>query len=127
MVKNMYPNVSKTRAFYLTLSETDLCSCDYCRSYRAQIKSAYPDVTAYLASLGVDIEKPFETSPLEPDESGTLNYCACQYIVFGQCAPDYHHKIDHVEFRKAVSYPSTGIAEEHFVIEFFPIRLKYAP
>ena len=33
--------------------------------------------------------------------------------------------IDDVEFRMAVSYPHTSIEEEHFVLELFPIRLKY--
>ena len=123
----MQADIAKTAAFYRALTEDSLCSCTYCRSYRAQIKSAYPEVAAYLDSLGVDIEKPYETSPLEPDEHGMLDYFACQYIVFGQCASDFHHKIGDVEFRKATSYPSTSIAEEHFVIEFFPIRLKGTP
>ena len=78
----------------------------------------------YLASLGVHIQKPFETSPLEPDENGMLEYCGCQYIVFGNCEPEYHHRIGDVEFRVATSYPGTGIEQEHFVIEFSPVRLR---
>jgi hypothetical protein len=89
-----------------------------------QIKADYPAVESYLASFGVDIEKPFETSPLEPDENDMLEYCGCQYIVFGNCPDTYRHKIGDVEFRVASSHPSTGIEEEHFVLEFFPIRLK---
>ena len=78
-----------------------------------------------MDSFGIDIEKPFETSPLEPDENGLLEYCCCQYIVFGDCEPEYHHRIDNVEFRVAKSYPRTGIEQAHFVLEFFPIKLKY--
>jgi len=84
-------------------------------------------IASYLAALGVDIEKPFETSPLEPDGNGILEYCACQYIVFGSCPSTYSHKTGDVEFHAASSYPSTGIEEEHFVLEFSPIFLKAAP
>lgn len=120
----MNVNITKTKAYYESIEDSALCDCDYCRNYRLQVRSAFPMVAFYLDSLGIDIEKPFETSPLDLDENGMLEYCCCQYIVFGNCEPGYHHKIDGVEFRVATSYPSTGIVQEHFVIEFFPIRLK---
>ena len=85
----------------------------------------FPTVAEYLYSFGIDIEKPFETSPLEPDENGMLEYCCCQYIAFGTCEPNYHHKIGNIEFRLATSYPGTGIEQEHFVLEFYPIKLKF--
>ena len=117
-------NIAKTKNYHIAISESDLCDCGYCRCYRLQIKSAYPKVATYLDSLGIDIEKPFETSPLEPDKNGKILYCACQYIVFGTCALEYSHKIDDVTFRVATSHPDTGIKEEHFVIEFFPVELE---
>lgn len=120
----MNVDVSATRDYYNSITDSALCDCSYCRNYRLQIKSALPEVTTYLDSLGVDIEKTFETSPLEPEENGMLEYCGCQYIVFGTCAPEYHYRIDGVEFRVATSYPSTGIEQEHFVLELFPVRLK---
>ena len=118
-------NIVKTKEYYHAMTEISMCDCDYCRSYRLQIKSAYPKVAEYLAAFGIDVEKPFETSPLEPDENGVLEYCCCQYIAFGKCESEYHHVIGSVEFRAATSYPSTGIEQEHFVIEMFPIRLKH--
>ena len=121
----MNVNISGTRAFYNSITESSLCDCSYCRNYRLQIKSAVLNVAIYLDSWGIDIEKPLETSPLEPDENGMLEYCCCQYIVLGNCEPDYHHKIANIEFRVAKSYPSTGIEQEHFVLEFSPIKLKY--
>ena len=121
----MNVNISKTLEFYRSMDVQSLCDCNYCKNYRLQIKTAYPKVAEYLDALGVDIEKPFETSPLEPNENGRLEYCCCQYIVFGSCPSDYHHQIDHVEFRLAKSYPGTGIAEEHFVLEFYPISLDW--
>lgn len=79
----------------------------------------------YLDSLGVDIEKPFETSPLEPDEDGYLEYCVCQYVVFGTCSPDYAYQIGDVKFGISGRHPDTKLEEEHFVLDFYPIRLKF--
>jgi hypothetical protein len=120
----MHVDIEKTRKYYSQIKAENLCDCNYCKNYYLQIKAAYTEVASYLASLGVDIEKPFEASPLAPDEDGMLEYCACQYIVFGSCPDTYCHKIGNVEFCVATSHPSTGIAEEHFVLEFSPIRLK---
>lgn len=117
-------NVIKTRKFYHTISDASLCDCYYCCNYRAQVKSALPNVATYLDTLGIDIEKPFELSPLEPDKNNILKYCCCQYIVFGDCDYAYHHKIDDVKIRIATAYPNTGIKEKHFVLELFPIKLK---
>lgn len=122
----MHPDVQKTENYYRSIEAAHLCGCLYCKSYCRQVKSAYPAAAAYLASLGVDIEKPFETSPLEPDENGILEYCACQYIVFGSCPDSYQHQIGDVTFRRAASHPGTGISAEHFVLEFSPIRLKFS-
>ena len=120
----MNVDVSATKDYYNSITDSALCDCSYCRNYRLQIKSAFPEVATYLETWGIDIEKPYETSPLEPDENEMLEYCGCQYIVFGSCDPEYHHRIGDVEFRIATSYPSTGIEQEHFVIEIFPILLR---
>ena len=121
----MNVDIAKTKAYYNSIIETSMCDCAYCRNYRLQVKSAFPKVAEYLYSLGIDIEKPFETSPLEPDENGMLEYCCCQYIAFGTCNSEDHYRIDNVEFRIATSYPSTGIEQEHFVIELYPVHLKF--
>lgn len=121
----MHVNIEKTKEYYHAITDSLLCDCGYCRSYRLQVKSAFSEVAEYLESFGIDIEKPLETSPLEPDGAGMLEYCCCQYIVFGKCEAGYHHTIDNVKFRIATSYPGTGIEQEHFVLEFFPIQLKY--
>lgn len=120
----MKVNAEKTRNYYNSIKTDSLCDCSYCKSYYTQIKAEYPEVSSYLASLGVDIEKPFETSPLEPEGNGILEYGGCRYIVFGSCSKTYHHRILDVEFHMASSHPSTGIEEEHFVLELAPIRLK---
>lgn len=118
-------DVLRTKEFYRSISESSLCECAYCRSYRMQIKAVFPEIAEYLDTFGIDIEKPYETSPLEPDENGMLEYCCCQYIAIGNCKPHYCHRIGNIEFRKATSYPGAGIEQEHFVLEFYPIELKF--
>ncbi len=120
----MEVNVRKNAQYYSSLSDAQLCDCAYCINYRKKIKSAYPRLADTLARLGVDIEKPFETSPLEPEE-GYLTYCACQYIVFGTCRATDCQQVDSVTLRPALSYPSTGIEVPHFVLELCPIRLPW--
>ena len=63
-------SIKETKQYYDSLTAEDLCNCAYCRNYIREIRNAYPKVAEYLLALGVDIEKPFETIPLEPDETG---------------------------------------------------------
>lgn len=123
----MNVDISRTRAYYDSVTEDSLCDCAYCRNYRLQVRNAYPEVTAWLGDLGISVEKPMETSPLEPDAEGMLEYCACQYIAFGNCGPEFRYRVGDVQFRRAASYPPTGIEQEHFVLEMYPVRLKYVP
>lgn len=120
----MQADVEKTRQYYQAIGPGELCSCKDCKNYYAQVKAAYPAVAGYLAELGVDIEKPLETSPLEPGVDGMLEYGACQYVVLGRCEEDYHHTVGKVEVRRAMFYPATGVEEELFELELSPIRLK---
>ena len=53
----MNVNITKTKEYYAKITDSELCGCDYCRNYRLQIKSALPEVAAYLDSLGIDIKK----------------------------------------------------------------------
>jgi hypothetical protein len=124
VVKRVNVDIEKTQKYYNSIKPESLCDCNYCKNYYMQIKADYPEVESYLASFGVDIEKPFETSPIESEENGMLEYSFCQYIVFGNCPDAYSHRIGDVEFRIASDYPSTGIEEEHFVLEFSTIHLK---
>lgn len=119
-------DLEKTRIFYSRITPRDLCGCAYCQNYIRRIRAAYPEAAAYLAGLGVDIEKPLETLPLEPDGSGSLEYAGAQYIVLG--SPDDFTKtaVGPILADLAGAHPSTGVEEAHFVIELSPIRLKWA-
>ena len=94
-------DIERTERFYRELKQSDVCDCAYCRNYVKEVKKAYPAVTAYLQTLGVDIAKPFETMPLELDEDGRMPYIGPQYL------------------------PDDDIREPHFVIEIFPIFLPW--
>lgn len=118
-------DIKKTRDYYNRISQNDLCNCAYCQNYFRQIKPEYPEVAKWLQEIGVDIEKPFETMPLEPDEEGYIEYIAVQYIVYG--APTGFEKatLNSVNIDIADCHPSTRIIEPHFIIEIYPIRLKW--
>lgn len=118
-------NIEETKQYYSSLTAEALCDCVYCRNYIREVKNAYPKVADYLFTLGVDIEKPFETMPLEPDETGKIEYTSSQYIVIGN--PDDFDKtvIDTVTVDITDSHPSTDIDKPHFVIEISPVRLKW--
>ena len=115
-------SIKETKQYYDSLTAEDLCNCAYCRNYIREIRNAYPKVAEYLLALGVDIEKPFETIPLEPDETGGIEYLSSQYIVIGNTDGFIKTVIDTVTVD---SHPLTNIDKPHFVIEIYPVRLKW--
>ena len=64
---------AKTMDFYRNIKQEDICDCSFCKNYISGIKENYPTLSQYLYRLGVDIEKPFETYPGEP-EDGYIEY-----------------------------------------------------
>lgn len=118
-------DIEKTKLYYEQLNYNNLCDCVYCKNYICSVRSAYPGISDYLSRIGVNIEKPFETIPLEPDASGYIEYICAQYVVLGH--PDDFEKasISSVNLSISESHPATAINEPHFVIEIYPIRLKW--
>lgn len=118
-------DIERTKSYYAQIGNRDLCDCAYCQNYSSEVKTTYPKVAEYLYSLGVDIEKPFETMPLDLDEMGYVDYISAEYIVYGN--PDDFAKtiIGSVNVDVTDVHPSTQINEAHFVIEIYPIRLKW--
>ncbi|MDL2205737.1 hypothetical protein LJC33_02360 [Eubacteriales bacterium OttesenSCG-928-N13] len=121
----MNVDIAKTQRYYNSYDKASLCGCSYCRTYHARIQAAYPDVSAYLKSLGVDVLCPHELMPL--DINDTVEYYACQYVLFGSCDKDFEHQVGDVTFSVAISYPDTGLDEEHFVIQFGTAYLPIMP
>ena len=116
-------DIEKTREYYDRLSRLDLCDCSYCQNYIREASSAYPEVAEYLSGLGADIEKPLETIPLEPDETGRIGYIA-QYVICGSPDGFQEGAIGSAHARIAELHPTCSLADPHFVIEISPIRLR---
>jgi hypothetical protein len=114
----------KTENYYRALNNENLCSCNYCRNYYKEVKETYPELSDYLARMGIDIEKPLETMPLEPFE-GSIEYIAVQYIAMGNATNFKNENIEGVHICIADSHPTTDIDEEHYVIEIYPLRLNW--
>lgn len=118
-------DIRRTKLYYEQISNSDLCDCAYCQNYVREIKATYPEITEYLFSLGVDIEKPFEIMPLEPDESGYIEYISVQYIIYGDPNDFDKTVIESINVDITDVHPATQINESHFVIEIYPVRLKW--
>lgn len=114
--------IEKTRDFYKNYD--DLCDCAYCRNYIREIKKSYPDLVAFLDKIGVDVEKPFETMPGEP-ESGFIDYFGVQYIVIGDKKDFSKIKLGRMAIDLAKSFPDFDIDCKYYVIEVGPIKLKW--
>lgn len=119
-------DITKTKMYYEQLTKDDLCDCTYCRNYIHEIKRTYPKLSEYLFTLGIDIEKPFETMlPLGPNENGDIKYPIVQYLVCGT-SDDFADKvIDEVTIDISELHPSSSLTEEHFIIDVYPIKLKW--
>ena len=115
-------DIAKTRKYYEDLSVEDLCQCDDCLNFYGKVKKACPQVSEYLAAMGVDITKPFETWAVDM-EDGTVLYPEAQYIVFGDREIFQETKIEDIQVHLAGSHPLTDIKDVHFVIELGPIVL----
>lgn len=55
-----------------------------------------------------------------------MPYYVWQYVVFRMYTKDYCHQIGIVTIDLGTSYPSTRIEEEHFVIDTYPVELKWS-
>ena len=118
----MLMTIEKTRDFYKTYD--DLCDCAYCKNYIKEIRKTYPDLAEYLNKLGVDIEKPFETVPGEP-ESGFIEYFGVQYIVIGDKKDFSNTKIGGIAIDITKSFPDPGLDCKYYVVEVGPIKLEW--
>lgn len=114
--------IEKTRDFYKNYD--DLCDCAYCRNYIREIKKSYPDLVDFLDKIGVDVEKPFETMPGEP-ENNFIEYFGVQYLVMGDKIDFSKTKLGEIAIDFAKSFPDPGLDCKYYVIEVGPIKLKW--
>ncbi len=76
-------DIEKTRAYYINYSRKDTCQCEYCQNLIDEIRAAYPELSLFLDSIGVDIERPFEASLPYEYKKGIWIFPFVQYLVAG--------------------------------------------
>lgn len=101
-------NREKTKDYYKNLKSEDICQCAYCQNYVREIKKEYRALHRYLEGIGVNIEKPFETMPLE-DKDGYIEYASAQYIVAGSTDGFRESKVGDVTIILTDTHPTIGI------------------
>lgn len=72
--------------------EHSLCECDEDRNLYAQIREKFPELTAFLAELGLLIERPDETGSCAVDDY--IDYHFISYTVIGSILESDKYEID---------------------------------
>ncbi len=121
----MFIDLTKNLQYYNS-EQSVPCDCGICKNYYRQVKDRYPDVAKYLASINVDILRPFELVWFENEKNNEIEYVGCQYIVFGTCDKSFTKKIGDVLFEiNTNNHPSDShITDEHFILDFGKIVLN---
>jgi len=117
-------DAKRTKEYYSSKDCHEVCDCGYCRNYTGRIKKAYPELGAFLASMGVDIEKPFECFPLEPEKE-SITYLCVQYPVMGEKDGFETSHVSGADIYVTECHPVTDIKDVHFVIEVSEIKLEW--
>lgn len=117
-------DIGKTKQYYSKIKREELCSCIYCQNYIDEISSSYPEVSEYLMTLGVDIEKPFEVLlPLDPVD-GYMKYILVQYLIVGTRDGFDETRIGNVDISFAEFHPDATYKGEHFIIDAGPFQIE---
>ena len=111
-------DIKKNKQFYQRFN--DLCDCEYCKFYRANISKKYKILSQILSDWGIDISKAFEVA-IPYLDNNKLIYPFVQYLVMGKYSDDIlrNSKFDKIILAK--NYPNPQINEDYFVIEIGPI------
>jgi len=119
-------DIPKTSAYYAAHS---LCDCDACRNFYEQIHGKYPDLEAFLSSLGADIAKPDETPWWDTEEEISYNPC---YTVTGTVETMGEYELDFGSIQVTVSRADTPFSdipneqtEPYFVLAVYNISLPW--
>ncbi len=109
-------NKEKTKQYYASLGEDDLCMCAYCRHYRRHVRESYSHLAEWMDSHGIDIEKPHETMPLDPYDN-RITYIGTQYVVIGTQDDLLDDLPEGIDLHVTTSHPYVESNEPFFVIE----------
>lgn len=118
-------NLEKTKAYYNAIRMEDLCDCEGCRYYRANVRRLFPQIAKYFDSLGMDIEKPFHVSYMELEKENKILYMACCYVAFGDCGLDFSQTIDGAVLPRARACHDSGVEEPHIELEIQELEMPY--
>ena len=119
-------DLEKTKDYYNTIRMEDLCNCEGCRYYRANVRRLFPQIAKYFDSLGMDIEKPFHVSYMELEKENKILYMACCYVAFGDCGLDFSQTIDGAVLTRAGACPDSGVEEPHIELEIEELTMPYS-
>lgn len=106
------------------------CECDYCKNYREQIETAYPEVCTLLKEFGLEPRRLDECSSWVTDD-GTIEYQFVEYVVCGTITQKVPYEIDIGPVSVAIQtdgYHKYNVEDSFFVLQLFNIVLddKYA-
>ena len=120
-------DIEQTKAYYAGIPREDICGCDWCQNLIDEIKGAYPEAAAYLLSLGVNIERPFEVLlPADPVD-GYLTYPIVQYLIVGDSDGFQETQIGDIAIGISDCHPTATYQGTHFIIDagVFHLRCRY--
>ncbi len=118
-------DIAKTKEYYSDYGRKDVCTCAYCQNLVDEIKTAYPELTEFLASFGVNIERPFEAMlPYEINDETYFEYPGVQYLICGNSEDFVEKTIGDVDVFITTSHPTPTYKWEYFIIECFPVRVR---
>lgn len=120
-------DVEATKAYSL---EHSLCECNEDRNFYAQARETFPKLTAFLAELGIMIERPDEIGsfPLE----NVIDYHFVAYTVVGEVIEAGKYEIDLFDGNLFLNIvindwyvPNEQKTTKYFTVTVYNIRLPW--
>lgn len=110
--------------------EHELCNCDEDRNLYAQIRDKFPQLTSFLAELGLLIERPDETGSCAVGDY--IDYHFVSYTVIGDILESDKYEIDMFDggvFLNIVInnryIPNEQKADRYFTVTIYGIELPW--
>ena len=100
--KNCFSFDVDTEATLQYSREHSLCECSYCRNFYVQARESFPELSAFLAQFGLEIDRPDEIASFVIEDS--VEYPYVSYTVIGDIL-----EADKLEFTVMDKGRSVGI------------------
>ena len=120
----MTVELERTKQFYAGISPEELCDCDPCQNYYRTVKTACPQLTAFLAERGAEADKPMEVVwYVEKEHTVT---CSGMYVLCGSVDKNWKTTLDGADAFISPGFPTPrGVEEPYFVLEAGPYTLNW--